>query len=66
MGYKTHELADCMECDFYEDELFHALRLGREHNRKTGHEVRAETGTCYVYNKSLHVHPESEVQDAKK
>ncbi len=44
-----HAIAHCRDCDWKEEDYETALRKGREHSRKTGHIVDAETGYWYVY-----------------
>ena len=48
--WKIHAIADCSDCDFYEGGYLKAVKRGRQHAKKTGHEVCVETGYVAYYN----------------
>ena len=45
-----HSLADCRDCDWSATNWQTAVKEGREHARKTGHEVELETGYAQTLN----------------
>ncbi len=47
--YTVHVLADCMECDFVDEDYQSAVRRAREHAEKTGHEVAVERMQSWRY-----------------
>lgn len=46
----VHAIAQCSDCDWEEMSYRIAVKQGREHARKTGHEVIVETGYAQIYN----------------
>lgn len=46
----VHAIADCLDCDWEETDYRIAVQKGRQHAKKTGHEVNIETGYNQILN----------------
>ena len=46
----VHVIAVCHDCSWEEQDYNKAAKKGREHARKTGHEVSIETCYSQIYN----------------
>lgn len=48
----THAMAECKDCDWYDEDWRTAQKTGRYHAIKTGHRVHIEIAYAQYYNEA--------------